>query len=244
MDAGDNILSYERIGILDELEKYAKSHGKKELIIVDAGCGSGKSAQDLKAGLARSGIQTLVIGIDDSNVKPEGLDGFIRSRVENLSNVMPIADIVLSIGSGPFCLPGRLDFIHICSRMLRNDGVYIENIMLMTGQYKLVKKQNINNYLSMLKLAGDKIIWLPYGLDNIQSFAFMDKIKPTSNHTYGKKLEKFNITPHELAFCFIKYKDPKDWNPRNYGNLSIKNLFKPYILQNNVLFYDDLFEII
>ena len=234
--------AYERIGIYDEIIKHAKAINRNDIIIIDAGCGSGNSLTTLKKKLETVDIKAYVIGIDNQHAHSKHLDVFINGKVESLG-VMPTADIVLSIGSGPILLSKRIMFINKCFNMLRSDGLYIENVKPTYGLFKAVKKSDMKSYMKLVKTANDSEVQYHEEYKNLQIETLLS-LNPETSHPYSKKLEKFGTTPHKFALTWLLYNQPKSWKSSEHGGLSLYNLFSKYIDDGQVVLYDDLFEVL
>lgn len=242
LDEFIEIPKYESMGIPDRIIHHAKEIKRQDLIIVDAGCGSGQAALELKTRLEKNKITTIMIGIDFQSHYENCLDDFVQSKIEDMKTPLSTADVVISVGSGPLLPLKRVKFIKNCGNILRQDGIYIENNGVFAGQYVCVKKKEIKKYISITKSA--KIHETPYigEVNSIHEFAFME-LNPITKHSYKKRLEKYKIDPYMFAMTFLRYNQPKDWKADNHEGLKLKTLFKPYIKNNTVLLHDDLFEI-
>lgn len=233
---------YEDYGILNEVINHSKRIKRKNITIVDAGCGSGKSIHILKNQLKTRGIKAYIIGIDEQRHNSEyKLDKFLSGKVED-QYIERKADVVLSIGSGPILLSKRHKFIEKCFEYLSSDGIYIENIKPIKGPYILVKKRNYKSYLKLVRSANDHQVQYHETSKNIQIEALLS-LKPKTSHHYTKTLKKFGITPHELALNWLQYNKPKDWKPSMHEGLNLYDLFKKYIDNGQMTIYDDLVEI-
>ena len=242
LDECIEIPKYESVGILDSIIQHSKDIKRSDLIIVDAGCGSGHAALELKTQLDKNNITTTMIGIDEFQSHYENcLDDFVQANIEDMKTILPTADVVISVGSGSLLPIKRVNFIKNCDNMLRQDGLYIENNGVFAG-IVYVKKKEIKKYISITKSA--KIHETPYisEVNSIYEFAFME-LNPTTKHIYKNRLEKYKIDPYMFAMTFLRWNQPQDWKADNYKGLKLETLFKQYIKDGRILLHDDLFEI-